>query len=102
MASIIVGYDIDFVRYIYDEIHERDFREITNILFPYLIQRLCDVERVPTLPGIDHPIKVTQLDDIGLIRNDTNLVAQNKAQFCTSFGATYLKGLWSRSIRHIG
>lgn len=37
MASLIVGYDIDFAQYIQDEIHERDFREITSIPFPYLI-----------------------------------------------------------------
>lgn len=48
VAKIIVGYDIDFDRCIHEEIHERDFKEVTNTSFFYLIQRLYDIEKVPT------------------------------------------------------
>lgn len=40
VASIMVGYDIDFTHCIVAEIHKRAFRRSTTTLFPYLIHML--------------------------------------------------------------
>lgn len=76
----MAGYDINFALYIRDKIHEWDFWEITSILFSCLIQTLCDAVGVEELSSIDHLIMVTRIIDIGLIRDETNLVAQEKGQ----------------------
>lgn len=91
VSRILVGYYINFAQWMQDDIHERDFLKITSILFPCLIQRLCDVARVPVLPEIDHCIKLTQVAVIGFIRDDANLVTQKKTQHSTSYRALLFK-----------
>lgn len=58
IPSIIIGYDINFVRYIIDEIYESFYRDHLYTI-PYLIERLYDTTGVTTLLDIDCTIKVT-------------------------------------------
>lgn len=54
ISKIIVFYDIDFSRWIQAEIHERAFREFTDILFLCVIQILYDEAGVPSIPEVDY------------------------------------------------
>lgn len=79
VASIMDEYDINFDRCIIREIHERAFRLTTTIPFLCLIYRLCMDSGVPIISGEDQLIKVTRIQDVGLIKHDTNPVAQRRA-----------------------
>lgn len=47
--------------------------------FPFLIYRLCRDAGAPVIPGEDQLIEITRIQDVGLIKNDTNPIAQKHA-----------------------
>lgn len=75
----MVVYEINFVRIITDEIHERALQKNTTIPFSCLIFQLCRESTVPFIDGLDNLIEVTRTQDVGLIKDDTNPIAQWKA-----------------------
>ncbi|KAM3217714.1 putative protein isoform X1 [Capsicum annuum] len=93
VASIMAGYNINIPRYIVEEIRERALQVTTSIPFPCLVYRLCRESGVPVLPEIDHPVEVTRIQDIGLIRDGTNPVAKFRGHPSTSSGSAFMEGL---------
>lgn len=61
VANLMTEYSIDFVAILWHEINDRAFGEITNLPFPYLIQRLCDEACVPKVPGVDERVLMTTI-----------------------------------------
>lgn len=58
VASIIVGYDLDFAHCIEEEIHKNVLKWSTSILFSCLIYRLCTEVGPGILPYMDMIIEV--------------------------------------------
>lgn len=79
ISSLIYCYDIDFVRWIQIKIHVRAFSESTIFPFPYLIQKLCDAARVPPILEVDQQIAVTRMVDIGMNKDEANLIIAHRA-----------------------
>lgn len=69
---LILGYDINFARWIWDVIHKRTFHQFTRIPFPYFVQRLCDVIGVLGILKVDVTIEATYIDNIWFIKDDAN------------------------------
>lgn len=55
---LIASDEIDFPRWIQDEIYEKVLWESTTLPFPYLVQILCNAAKVPTIPKVDQGFKV--------------------------------------------
>lgn len=72
LSYLITGYDIEFSRLIRYDFYEREFREFTTPLFPYLVQWLCDAYGVSFISKVHQRIKVTHMEDIGMIKDLTN------------------------------
>lgn len=53
IASMVSGYDIDFVDIIWCEIPDIALSVITTLSFPCLIQRLCNEACMPEIPGFN-------------------------------------------------
>lgn len=60
------------------EMYERAIWKITTIPFPCLIFTLCRESTVTMIARVDTLIEVTRMQDVGLIKDDTNLVTQRR------------------------
>lgn len=74
VVSLLAGYDIYFVALIWMRIYVRAFDKTTTPSFPYLIQQLCDMTGVPTIPNIDYRIEVMIIANISLNKDLTNSI----------------------------
>lgn len=55
----MVGYDIDFSAILRYELHDKAFGELTNLIFPCIIQSICDEAGVLELPGFNERVTAT-------------------------------------------
>lgn len=53
---MMAKYSIYFATILRHKIYEKAFREMTNLTFPYMIQRLCDEAGVPEILGVDERV----------------------------------------------
>lgn len=74
IARIVEGYDINFVAIINQEVHERAFRDIVTLPFPFLIQMLCDMASMPEFPSVDARVEVMGMAQTSMIKDSTNSV----------------------------
>lgn len=72
VASMAVGYDINFVAIIQYEIHKRDFDVMITLSFPCLIQILSDDSGVPEISGVDEKVKVTARAQTKLLKDSAH------------------------------
>uniref|UniRef100_M1E102 Integrase core domain containing protein n=1 Tax=Solanum tuberosum TaxID=4113 RepID=M1E102_SOLTU len=77
VAALVAGVEIDFVRMLLAEIHERAFRTSTTYHFPCLIFHLCRDSGVP-IWHCDKLVHPTGALDIGLIRDKANVAAPRR------------------------
>uniref|UniRef100_M1DDK9 Integrase core domain containing protein n=1 Tax=Solanum tuberosum TaxID=4113 RepID=M1DDK9_SOLTU len=77
VAALVAGVEIDFARMLLAEIHERAFRTSTTYPFPCLIFHLCRDSGV-SIWHCDKLVHLTGALDIGLIRDEANVVAPRR------------------------
>uniref|UniRef100_M1DMJ3 Integrase core domain containing protein n=1 Tax=Solanum tuberosum TaxID=4113 RepID=M1DMJ3_SOLTU len=77
VAALVAGLEIDFVRMLLAEIHERAFKTSTTYPFPCLIFQLCRDSGI-LIWHSDRLIHATGTLDIGLIRDGDNVAAPRK------------------------
>uniref|UniRef100_M1DXG2 Integrase core domain containing protein n=1 Tax=Solanum tuberosum TaxID=4113 RepID=M1DXG2_SOLTU len=77
VVELVAGLGIDYTRMILAEIHKRDFRTTTTYPFPSMIFQLCRDSGVP-IWHCDKLVHAAGTLDIGLIRDETNVVAPRR------------------------
>ncbi|KAG5599583.1 hypothetical protein H5410_030953 [Solanum commersonii] len=77
VVALVAGVEIDFARMLLVQIHKRAFKTSATYPFPCLIFQLCRDSRVPIWHSdrLIHPIGTL---DIGLIRDEANVVAPHR------------------------
>uniref|UniRef100_M1DAV3 Putative plant transposon protein domain-containing protein n=1 Tax=Solanum tuberosum TaxID=4113 RepID=M1DAV3_SOLTU len=78
IARLMAGHEFNIAQVIIAEIHEREFRKTTTLLFPFLIFMLC-TEATVLVYHIDQYIEVTKTVDVDLIRDEANPVITVKS-----------------------
>lgn len=69
---MVVGYVIYFIAILRHDMHDREFREMINQLFPCMIQRLYDEASVPEILGVDKRVLATDTVQMKSMKDPTH------------------------------
>lgn len=53
VPCLMVDYEVNFSAIFWYELHDKAFRELANLLFSYIIQRIYDTDSMPEIPGVN-------------------------------------------------
>lgn len=68
-ASMMDGYNIDFIAIIRREIHESSFSRMKSLPFLFLVQRLYDKVGIPEIPGINERVEALIMEHTKIMKD---------------------------------
>lgn len=80
IASMMERYDINFVSIIRYKLYERAFGDMATLIFPCLVQILCDEAGVSEVQGVDKRLETTGVDQTSTIKDSTNSVLAQRTR----------------------
>lgn len=86
-------YEVDFTSVIMYELHDRAFRDLTIMPYPYFIQQLCDKAGVHEITDIDRLLEVMSITQISMVKDLVNPILAHRSCAPPIVIPTHLRGL---------